>query len=430
MNTKVLGAMAAVILAVAGAARADITIETVPVGNPGNAGELSGSGAGGYGVDRICGAVPYDYNIGKYEVTAGQYTVFLNAVAGVDTYALYNSDMWSSSYGCNIERYAGSGTSGEPYQYRVASDYANRPVNYVSWGDSVRFANWLTNGQGNVSTEIGAYTLNGAMTDAELMAVVVPSAVQRATWSTGAKSYFLLTSEDEWYKAAYHDKTAGLAATYFDYPTSSDSGPDNDLVEPTDPGNNATFYDGDYTIGSLYWRTEVGAHENSDSPYGTSDQGGNVWEWNEAILFRLGGWYRGLRGGSFDYRVHDDLLASFRHDYYPTFEDSNIGFRVSVIPTLTGDFDGDGDVDNADIGLVAGNFTGSSGTGMSYSDGDIDGDGDVDNADIGFVAGAFTGSPAGNLTGMSPAAVPEPGTLSLLALGGLAVLRRKNRAAR
>lgn len=48
-----------------------VNIETVPVGNPGNAGELSGEGAGGSGPDRICGAVGYTYNIGKYEVTAG-----------------------------------------------------------------------------------------------------------------------------------------------------------------------------------------------------------------------------------------------------------------------------------------------------------------------------------------------------------------------
>ena len=49
--------------------------------NPGNAGELSGAGAGGYGPNRVCGAVGYTYNIGKYEVTAGQYAAFLNAVA-------------------------------------------------------------------------------------------------------------------------------------------------------------------------------------------------------------------------------------------------------------------------------------------------------------------------------------------------------------
>ena len=65
---------------------------------------------------------------------------------------------------------------------------------------------------------------------------------------------------------------------------------------------------------------------------------------------------------------------------------------------------------------------------MSYSDGDIDGDGDVDNADIGFVGGAFTGARAGNLTGMSPAAVPEPATLFVMMAAGIpALLKRRRR---
>ena len=41
-----------------------MVIDTVPVGNWGNDGELSGAGTGGYGPDRICGAVDYAYNIG------------------------------------------------------------------------------------------------------------------------------------------------------------------------------------------------------------------------------------------------------------------------------------------------------------------------------------------------------------------------------
>jgi hypothetical protein len=37
-----------------------VEIETVPVRNPGNSGEVSVEGAGGYGPDRICGAVDAD----------------------------------------------------------------------------------------------------------------------------------------------------------------------------------------------------------------------------------------------------------------------------------------------------------------------------------------------------------------------------------
>jgi formylglycine-generating enzyme required for sulfatase activity len=99
------------------------------VGNPGNIGELSGASAGGYGPDRICGAVGYSFNMGKFEVTAGQYMQFLNAVATTDTYGLYKAEMWTDpTYGCRIAR---DGTLGS-YSYSVSSDWANRPVTYVS----------------------------------------------------------------------------------------------------------------------------------------------------------------------------------------------------------------------------------------------------------------------------------------------------------
>jgi hypothetical protein len=74
-------------------------LETVTVGDPGNTGELSGSGAGGYGNDRICGSVGYSYNIGKYEVTAGQYADFLNNKAKTDPYGLYDTRMTNLDLG-------------------------------------------------------------------------------------------------------------------------------------------------------------------------------------------------------------------------------------------------------------------------------------------------------------------------------------------
>ena len=114
-----IGLMVAFLVVAASAAQATVNIETVPVGNTGNTGELSGAGAGGYGPDRICGAVGYEYRIGKYEVTAGQYTTFLNAVAVTDTYGLYNTSMWSSTYGCKIQRT----DTGSGYSYSVASDW-------------------------------------------------------------------------------------------------------------------------------------------------------------------------------------------------------------------------------------------------------------------------------------------------------------------
>ena len=109
--------------------------------------------------------------------------------------------------------------------------------------------------------------------------------------------------------------------------------PSNDPINP-DPDNNANFYQDGYTIGSPDYLTAVGEFENSDSAYGTFDQGGNVWEWNETLI---AGSNRGIRGGSyygrFDYSVHD-LSSACRFYHNPYDEDSyvGLGFRVASVP--------------------------------------------------------------------------------------------------
>ena len=115
------------------------TIELVTVGNPGNAPDAPFD-------NKQRGAVEYEYQIGKYEITAGQYTEFLNAVAKDDPNQLYYDlmgDPTEPTRGVNIQR---TGTAPN-YSYSVAPDWANRPVNYVSFWDAARFANWLHNGQ-------------------------------------------------------------------------------------------------------------------------------------------------------------------------------------------------------------------------------------------------------------------------------------------
>ena len=305
-------ACVAVIVAGLGSAAMAVDIETVPVGNPGNAGDVQYEGT--------YGAVAYEYNIGKYEVTAGQYTEFLNAVADTDSYGLYNekmdidSGLPSCEYGCNIKR---SGSS-DSYSYSVAADWANRPVNFVSWDDAARFANWLRNDQPTgaqdlSTTEDGSYHLNGATTNEELLAV---ERKEDATW--------VIPTEDEWYKAAYYD---GVNGVYYDYATCTDDLPSNIVVDP-DPGNNANFKEPGYSIGLPYYRTEVGEFENSESPYGTFDQEGNVYEWNEAHFSDTS---RVYRGGHWAWD-RGALSALHRNGSYPLNEDSHIGFRVSEVP--------------------------------------------------------------------------------------------------
>lgn len=325
--------------------RAEVVIKTVTVGNPGNAGELSGRSAFsypyGYGPNRICGAVEYTYNIGKYEVTAGQYTEFLNAVAANDPYGLYNTSMWTGTYGCKIER---TGTSPD-FSYSVARYWADRPVNYVSWGDAARFANWLHNGQPTgaqdlTTTEDGSYYLNGATSDSALIAVVrEPDAT------------FVIPSEDEWYKAAFH-KNDGVTGNYYDFATQADCLP---TIEPP-PGTDmvcgsANYWDNGFAVGAPYYRTEVGSYDAnpSDSAYGTYDQAGNVWEFNESIPY---GSYRGVRGGSFYYWFFAMHAAWRSYGNGSSYEDYTIGFRIAKVPQVKSDIDFDGDVDLDDYALL------------------------------------------------------------------------------
>jgi formylglycine-generating enzyme required for sulfatase activity len=236
--------------------------------------------------------------------------------------------MWSDSYGCKIQRSGSSGSN----TYSVADDWANRPVNHVSWYDCIRFANWLQNGQGitgSGDTESGTYTISGSGPN---WTVAIPSAATRATW-TPATAHWVLPSEDEWYKASYYDPTLnGGAGGYWDYPTKSNTAPSNVGSDGySDPGNHANYENSGYTLGSPYYRTKVGEFENSASAYGTFDQGGNVWEWNEADFFRDGS-SRVWRGGSF---YHDSSLLSSaraRDGDVPSVEHGSIGFRVASVP--------------------------------------------------------------------------------------------------
>lgn len=312
-----------------------ISIDWVTVGNAGNANDATGYGS-----------VGYEYQISKYEVTAGQYIEFLNAVAATDPYGLYNTNMDSDVRGCQITR---NGTSGS-YTYDFSgrpsgdeSDWSNRPVNYVSWYDTFRFINWLGNGQGTSDTETGAYTItNWDGTNATV-----------SNRNAGALVWML--SENEWYKAAYH-KNDGVTSNYFDYPTSSDSAPGRDMTEATNTGNNANYYSGNYLIGSPYFRTEVGEFELSDSPYHTFDQGGNVLEWLETVNTKFPA-YRILRGGSMG-ASFNTLPSSYRSTRPPDAESFDQGFRVAsvFIPCdyiLAGDIDDNCKADLADFAIIA-----------------------------------------------------------------------------
>jgi hypothetical protein len=260
------------ILATASSVRAVITIETVPIGNPGNLPDTRYNAVG-------FGSVAYGFRIGKFEVTNAQYVEFLNGVdpTGANTLALYSPSMTTNARG-GIMFTSGAANGSK---YGVKAGRGSNPVVLVSWYDSIRFANWLHNGQGAGDTENGAYTLLGG--------TPTPSNGNSITRNPGASWW--IPNENEWHKAAYH-KNDGVTGNYWDYPTSTNIEPYSDQPPGTGapvPSNTANFYKDDgiangYDDGyaatgstpyndSLNYLTNVGAYTSAVSPYGTFDQG-------------------------------------------------------------------------------------------------------------------------------------------------------------
>ena len=284
-------------------AHAEVTIDWVTVGDPGNAAD---------DIDFGFGAVAYGYRIGRYETTNAQYTEFLNAVAATDTNGLYDANMAETGY----PGYGGitrSGTSGS-YTYSTIVGRENKPVNWVSFWDATRFANWLHNGQ-STGAQDDSTTENGAYTITE-----DGIANNTITRNTSIATVFL-PNADEWYKAAYYDP---VTASYFEYPAGTDTETLCNAPGPTP--NTANCFAGVVDL------TDVGSYTGSASPYGTFDQGGNVFEWNEAIFTGPG---RGQRGGSWASSPLG-LAASNQTNGWPSGDNVSVGFRVvSPVPEPT-----------------------------------------------------------------------------------------------
>jgi sulfatase modifying factor 1 len=282
------------LLAMAASAQA-LDVEWVTVGDPGNPPDKTGHGA-----------VAYEFQITKHEITVAQYAEFLKAVATKgDPRALWNA-------GQKIVRTGNPGA----FHYAPAATREREPVMQVNFLDAMRFANWLHHGGGSGDTETGAYLIsrNGGLAGRE----------------AGARIW--IPNENEWYKAAYHQPQAvgGPAGSYWRYPTRSDAQPK--LAKPGDPGPNLANFLADITPqvngGILRGFNDVmpvGSFSGSASHYGTLDQAGNAWEWIETTVFET---QRVIRGGSMC-GSHEKLLSKVHTSTNPAKRYPDTGFRLA-----------------------------------------------------------------------------------------------------
>jgi formylglycine-generating enzyme required for sulfatase activity len=266
-----------------------VDIEWVVVGDPGNAADdavMLGDRTTGYG------AVDYEYEVSKYLVTNTEYAAFLNAVADEsDPYLLWFPCMdHSACYGVG----SGVARTGAPgdWHYAAQPGRERRPINYVNLFSAMRFANWMNNGQGEASTETGAYDLAGGQ--------LLPTNFLLVPRNPGAE--ISLTSDDEWYKAAYYD---AANHRYFDYPASRDEPMTCSL--PTAEPNHANCglvtaaanpaNPGLRGVASWFWGdvTDVDAYPGALSPSGAYDMGGNLFQWTDTLTYAVTGQYHAGR---------------------------------------------------------------------------------------------------------------------------------------
>lgn len=262
-------------------------IDFVTVGNAGNGDDL---GAGGGVYSSGLGGVGYNYRISTTEISLD-----LIAKATASGLAGVNAGGWGPT----------------------------RPASQVTWFEAAKFVNWLNTSTGHQI----AYQLNSSNT------LLTPWSSADA-WQIGGENlfrhkdaFYVLPSEDEWYKAAFH-KNDGVTANYWDYATESNTAP-------------LAVTGGTLPHTAVYNHTLTPAEVNNAgglSAYGTMAQDGNVWEWMESGFDgtnTLGSEGRTVRGGYFDgsfAALRSGVLG--RSNFGPAATDLCIGFRVASTVAL------------------------------------------------------------------------------------------------
>jgi poly(3-hydroxybutyrate) depolymerase/formylglycine-generating enzyme required for sulfatase activity len=295
LNTQSLDFMAANSRAASMTSSGQVQFEWLTVGNPGNAADISSG----------FGAVDHSFLIAKYEVTNAQYAQFLNAKAVTDPLNLYSVSMGAGAGGITRSGVPGS------YSYSAMPGRELKPVNWVSYYDVLRFTNWMHNGQGDGDTETGAYTLEGGM--------AVPFNAETVQRNIDARVF--LPTEDEWYKSAYHNAKGLKETDYFLYPFRSD-----EVTSCSPPPGGENHANCARAVTDV---VDKGSYPESIGPYGTLDQGGNVWEWNVGLV---AGALPVMRGGGY-YIGPGSLESSWQDQWAASGEFSFAGFRVAAPTT-------------------------------------------------------------------------------------------------
>lgn len=276
------------------------------------------------------GSVPYEYRIGRTEITTSQWVEFINTFKAradpVPQVVLERPAVWGAE---RDPTYTGPGT-----RYRLNPNLPNAgmvPVGGLDWRTAARYANWLCNDKSSARSAID----NGAY-DASTFGESRPGVYTDQAAHTPGARYWIPTL-DEWMKAAYFDPNGNGTAQgrWWQQP----NGGDTPLMYGPPPGypggsplNQANA--GFELPGLSHLFIPLGSYPSVVSPWGLLDVAGGTTEWMETMLVDPGdgrNWrfQKGSRSGGGGGNTALDVLANGPSADIPVNAAAREGFRIA-----------------------------------------------------------------------------------------------------
>jgi len=307
------------------------------------------------------------------------------------------------------------------------------------WYDSEAWERYQPSNPASIRSSVYRFT-DGSMTGMDVCVeygVEAATELNHAIWLANNHTYDIGAQIESWNNYYVYDDPnyaqcpeARFQATYYD-PNQSNGYILEKKVSLAQMQTvlSAAGNDG-VTIGNV-WKVGMGAQSNG---------GGTSWGYDVApafLIMRHPGDFDDDQAGPLGVEASDlDMLfaanggtsnpdpniglSMYDMDHDGTVEaaDDDLDVILAAVGTWRGDTDMDGDVDETDYGSLLLSWQN---TGKAWGNGDFDGDGDVDETDYGSLLLSWQNG----VTGVAGGPIPEPVTLSLLSLGGLALLRRR-----
>jgi sulfatase modifying factor 1 len=290
-------------------------IDFVTIGSPDNPAWAGNGTPGDRAVGR--GSVPYEYRIGRYEVTTAQWVEFFNAA-----YDRPSSE-WMPHISIPFRWGAVSATPTTPGGRRwiVPAGSEMIAVGNVSWRTAAMYCNWLHNDK---STDLSAF-MNGAY-DVSTFGYTGNIFTDQAAHHPNAR--YWIPTWDEWLKAAHFDphRHGTNQPGWWTYSTNSDTEP---IGGPPGIGQANTGFSSPNPFG-----IPLGAY-NVTSPWGLYDVAGATTEWTEEVFTLPEGLRFRVLDGSWwwDGGPGNDRIGSISAAEFPNIATFDFGFRIaSAVP--------------------------------------------------------------------------------------------------